>query len=1125
MKFHALLRLVPLYLISGSISTVAQAQTASIPVSAWFKENPEWSSASAVKTIDDSTSLEATPDRSGSILYYTGRKPQTPQLHGEAYLDDCVLQTEFLLPAGSKAGIFLLGRYRVDLASNGMGAIAAFAEPVTADANQTGIPPLQNAAGAATSWQTLEAKIRSPRFDEARNKTEDALLLEIKINGKIVQSNTVLRGWSRGSETPWHDRGGSTTILVDQGSLALRNFSLRRADFDAVKVPEVSGQPTNAAKLVDLVTLGETTFRGFGCVECHAIQRDDNSVKTGPNLFGLFTLEPRDRVVAAGGEGHRFTIKADHAYLVRSLRTPLDELAIAEKGASKGQPFLPAMPPFHPTVLSDHLVNAVGAFLATLNEPANQGAVIRLVTEAGVENYDPLTDRLQMLVDQSVRIQRGPMEHVSARAIHVGLPSGINFTFDPRVLAIAKIWQGGFLDMSGEWLNRGGSGLKIGYNSREIDLGAAAVLLAPLNAKGQPVDFSFKEPIFNDDATVRAAVNNPRDHLATLADVDAQFLGYTRDSTDPIASPVFNYRVGANTIALRTDFLPDGKVKMTISGDFTTPQRFVINEKTLGAVTVSTGTLSEGCWILPAGKYQGALAEGHLPFAPNAWHATPSKFNHRTQPLVIEASTPKIPTGYRVESYLGPKDNYGRDQLFEALGLAVAPDGTVVVATRTAGIWRLVKGEWHLFAEGLFDSLGVVVEDEHGLSVVVGQKAEVTRVSDTNGDGLADSFVTLTDAFSTTGNYHEYVHGPVRDAKGNYFVTLNLGDGSRGDAMYKAGGKYMGTSGGYRGWAIRIPAQGGFEPWADGLRSPASLGVAPDGRIWYADNQGEYVGTSKIFVLKQGGFYGHPAGLIDRPGMVPGSPEIAWEKVSNQRESAVILLPQGRLANSPGNPAWDTTGGKFGPYGNQMFLGDQTQSTLLRVATEQVGQHEQGVAIPFAFDLESGIMRPVFLPDGSMLVGQTGRGWQAKGGKVASLQRIAWDGQTIAPAIHHVSAVPGGFEIAFTVAVPASRSISDLGNAVTIKSWTYRDAPDYGSDELDEHAEPIAQTTIAPDRRSMRVTLTKTEQPRIHPQQTARVYQLSVASKTLWEISNPSFEAFYTLYEFPAEKPTPRNQP
>jgi hypothetical protein len=483
--------------------------------------------------------------------------------------------------------------------------------------------------------------------------------------------------------------------------------------------------------------------------------------------------------------------------------------------------------------------------------------------------------------------------------------------------------------------------------------------------------------------------------------------------------------------------------------------------------------------------------------------------------LVVEASAPELPRGYRAETYLGPKDNYGRKLLFEPLGLALAPDGTVVVATRTAGIWRLVHGEWRLFAEGLFDSLGVQVEDEHGLQIVVGQKAEVTRVADTNGDGRADTFTTLADQFSYHGNYHAYLHGPVRAANGDYFFTLNLADASSDDSMYQAGGKYMGTSGGFRGWAIRIPAKGGFEPWANGLRSPASLGFAPDGRLWYADNQGEYVGTSKLFVLKQGAFYGHPASLVDLPGLTPKSPELAWENVRDRREKAVVLFPQNRLANSPGNPAWDTTGGRFGPFAGQMLIGDQTQSNLLRVGIERVGDQEQGFAIPFATKLESGVMRPIFLSDGSLLLGQTGRGWQAKGGRVASLQRILWDGKTIPSSILRASVVPGGFRLDFTTALPPDRTERDVAAALAIKSWVYRDAPDYGSPEMDERQEAVSHIEIATDRKSVRIVLERTDQPQVHPQQTARVYQLTLAGKKFWEDAGPGFDVFYTLYQFP----------
>ncbi len=1086
------------------------------PLAESFQPNPAWSAAGAVEAVANGAKLQVTPGSPATAMVIVDAGAKSPHLRTKDYIGDAIVNVEYMFTAGAKAGVFIASCYRIQLDDAAAGAIGPMIDYDHPTADST-LAPVKAGPAQPGIWHKLEARVRPPRYNEAAAKSQNGLFLEVKIDGVVVQSNAIVTGWCRGSEFEWENPGGYVTISAANGSMAVRNVSVQRADFEAITLPAASGGPTNAGKLVDYVQQGAELFKAIGCAECHATQQGDFSQKTGPNLFGLFQTTPRDREIA-GAEGHRFTIKADRSYLFRSVRTPPDELAISEHGATKGQPYLPAMPPILPTVATDAQVDAIGAYLATLNEPANQGPVVKLVKETGLENYDPMKDRLLLLVDRTVRMQRGPMEKLSGRTIHVGLPNGINYSFDPRVLAIAQIWQGGFLDMGGEFLNRGGGGLKPGYESRQIALGTAP-LLAPLHLDNRAIDLSATSPVFHDNDRVRELLNSPRDLKDMIAEADAQFLGYERDSTKPDAAPVFKYRIGRNLVAIGTEFAADGAVKITVEGDFANVQAFAVNDAVLTGFKPSAGSFKDGRWALPPGKQTHATATARIAVAPKVWHPAPSDFNFRTQPLGRMDSKPDLPAGYTAEAYLGPKDNYGRDMLFEALGMALAPDGTVVVATRTAGIWRLVKGEWHLFAEGLFDSLGVQVEDEHGLVVVAGQKAELTRISDTNGDGLADKYETLTDAFTYTGNYHAYMHGPVRDTNGDYVVLLNLNDSTeQGTPEYKAGGKYMGTSGGFRGWAVHVPAKGGFIPWADGLRSPASIGLAPDGRMWYADNQGEFVATSKLFVLKQGKFYGHPAGLVDRPGMTPDSPEIAWEKVWPTKEKAVVLFPQGRLANSPGNPAWDVTGGKFGPFGGQIFLGDQTQSNLMRVTTEVVNGQEQGVAINFATKLESGVMRPLFLPDGSMLLGQTGRGWQAKGGHVASLQHVHWDGKTIPPSLHHVSAVAGGFDLVFTVPVPAAFADADLAGALAIRSWTYRDAPDYGSDELDEHDEAVTAVTLSADRTTLHVTLAKTEQPVVHPQQTARVYRITVSGEKVWNDKAPGLEAFYTLYAFPAAK-------
>ena len=1042
----------------------AQAQTPPASGSA-FRDNPAWTLADGALT----TQAEA------------GKTP----LVSRATLADSVTAFDYRAPAGASASLYVQGRYAFQLVGNG-------------------------------DWKHFELRFRAPRFDAGFNKVGNAFILDVR-NGADFRRSVILEGSSEGAYWQGEDRRGPSFIFVKQaGPFAIRNARHDAADFEQVKLPAATGGDTNEKDLKDLVALGKETFTQLGCEACHLVEKGSNAVSSGPTLFGLFRNEPRTREVVEGGEGHRFQVKANREYLHHSVRAPADQLAVAEGGATAGQAYLPVMPPFTKDILSDAQVDAIGDYLATLNDPTDRGPVTKLATLAPAAPYDPLADAMQWLVGDEVRLQRGPLPGTSGRAIHVGNPSGVNYTFDPRLLAVVKIWQGGFLEMSGEFTNRGNNGLALGYESREIGFGDREYLLAPLNPAGQPVDFSFKEGKFRDFATFKASLHSKENQLARIAAVDAQFLGYSRNSRDKLAAPAFKYRVGKNVVEVSTTISERGELAITVRGALVTPQVFALNPSLLKGANVSAGSVANDRWTLPAGKTAATLT-GNIAVASKAWRPAPSNYAYRNKPLVKAASRAALPAGYSIEDYFAPKDNYGRDQLFEALGLSVTKDGTVVVATRSAGLWRIVGGEWRLFAEGLFDSLGVVAEDAKGLVVVAGQKAELTRISDTNGDGIADKYETLFDAHSYHANYHSYMHGPVRARDGSYYFALNLVHDGGGTA-YMGGGSVMGTWGGFNGWAVRVMPNGKFELFANGLRSPASLGVSPDGRVWYTDNQGDFVATSKLFVLEKDKFYGHPAGLVDLPGMTPDSSAIKYDAVADRRERPVIMFPHNRVANSPGNPAW-ITAKTFGPFAGQMLIGDQTQSNLLRVVVQKVGDVEEGSVMPFFEGLESGVMRPVFLPDGSLLLGQTGRGWQAKGGKVAALQHVTWDGKTVAPQILAMVATPAGFRVDFTQPLGNGVSEAILKTALSMESWVYRDAPEYGSPELDLQAEGTTALVVSPDRKSLGITLASTEQKKVHPRQTGRIYHLKLSSATLFDANaQAELNAYYTLHAFPEKK-------
>jgi len=872
------------------------------------------------------------------------------------------------------------------------------------------------------------------------------------------------------------------------------------------------------AQEVDAVAEGKTAFELYGCVVCHAVAKDDASLRIGPNLHGLFLNEPREREAIDPKSGEKKKLKADKTYYVDSVRKSWDVLAVAESGPAKGTAFLAAMPLFTTEVLPDQAVENIWHYLRTLADTGQAGpAVVKLKQEkkaapksiVDIPNEEPVTKR--------TRVFRAPLRGSSGRALHVGLPNGMNYTFDSRFLSVRNIWGGGFLNLSKEREGRGTPGSVRGQGAQVFIEGGA--ILQPLTPTGVPVDFEFKEPDVLDDMAVEKWLWEDRDFPELLASVDAEFLGHT---LDPVTGdPTFHVRIGKNEILQKVTLSGDGRIEFAIEGKLKEPQKFELAETGLSDVKTEGGTFVGGMWTLdpakgPLYKLTARLAGGLV-----ARPILDREENWTPQPVVKTPAKEgrqklELPAGYSVEDWESPKDIFGRKQLFEPTGIAVAKDGTIVLGTRTAGVWRIRGDQWTLFAESTYECLGVVIEDDKGDKIVVTQKPELTRMSDTNGDGRADKFETVCDKYGFHANYHEYAHGPVRDAEGNYYITLNLAHGGSDRTSWRAGGPFMGSMGGYRGWAIRVTPEGISEPYAYGLRSPAGLAFDPDGRLWYAENQGEYVGSSKLVPLEKGKFYGHLSSLVDLPGkMKPDSGELKFDLWKDQRRLGAVWLPHGKLANSPGNPAWDTTGGKFGVYQKQMFIGDQTLSTLLRVVTEQAHGADQGCVIPFARGLASGVMRPCFLPDGSLLLGQTGRGWVSAGGSQDRLQRVIYDGQTVGADFHRINAAKDGFAIQFTQPIASLVTDEELAGALKVSSYFYADTGNYGSAEHNRRDDTLAGVKISSDRKSAAIEV---KDFGTGDQWLNRIYHIRIEdTKTLFGEAPvwKKLEAYYTLRAIP----------
>ena len=413
---------------------------------------------------------------------------------------------------------------------------------------------------------------------------------------------------------------------------------------------------------------------------------------------------------------------------------------------------------------------------------------------------------------------------------------------------------------------------------------------------------------------------------------------------------------------------------------------------------------------------------------------------------------------------------------FESGALQFLGPDRLACATRIGDLWigdgvmgDAPQPKWTLFERGLHEVLGLAAKDGW---IYATQRGEVTQLKDTNGDGRADVVETFCDGWGLSGDYHEYGFGSKFDREGNIWVVLCLTGSFTSEATY-------------RGWGLRVTPEGQVLPTTSGVRSPGGIGFNAAGDCFYTDNQGPWNGACKLQWLKPGSFVGHPGGnkWYDRPetrdavaaaGLKKPVEPKSGGRLQAERERIpelippTIYFPYPEMGQSASGVACDLSGGKFGPFQEQLFVGDQAHSTVMRVFLEKVDGIYQGACFMFRQGFDSGALYEEFAADGSLFVFCTERGWGARGGKQYALHRLVWTGETPFE-IREMRAKPDGFELAFTK--PASPETAGNAASYTLDTHTYIYQSSYGSPKVDATKPTISRVTVGPDGLTARLVI------------------------------------------------------
>ncbi len=213
-----------------------------------------------------------------------------------------------------------------------------------------------------------------------------------------------------------------------------------------------------------------------------------------------------------------------------------------------------------------------------------------------------------------------------------------------------------------------------------------------------------------------------------------------------------------------------------------------------------------------------------------------------------------------------------------------------------------------------------------------------------------------------------------------------------------------------------------------GLRAPNGVSVGPDDKVYCTDNQGNWVPSCPINLIKKDAFYGY--------SFHEGRPEPPAE-----REKPLCWIPYGRDKSS-GTLAWDL-GDKWGPFKGHM-IECSYDCSIFEVIEEFVGDQVQGGVVQFPLHFPSGTMRARFNPADGQLYLAGLRGWSSRAAKDECFQRVRYTGK---PAYYPlaVKTLHDGMEVTFSGALdPKSVEADNIG----AEQFNVIRKADYGSPEF-----------------------------------------------------------------------------
>lgn len=367
---------------------------------------------------------------------------------------DIELEMEIMLPKGSNSGIYLQGRYEVQLFDSWGVKAPSFSDiggiyrnwEVDPEKIYMGKAPLSNAAKAPGLWQKLKIAFKAPKFDENGNKIENARILSVELNGVVIHENVEIPRPTGGPLVNNEVPEGPLMIQGDHGAVAFRNIRYQRMKESTVKLSdlkyneflgkfqseeEMRAAPVAASGVVPLLTYEVTKAKNdFGLQFLGTLTVPEEGDYTFELIFN------GDGIVRVDGKevlsGWRITSGTTH---LAAGSYPIE--IVVFKISSWLDPRLGL------SISSESMYSKT--FHTFNSAPPDSEVVSPIFLQVGSE-----PKLLRAFLDF-----KGLSSRRLTHTIGVGSPEGIHYVYDLNAGNIACVWRGDFVDATPMWNDRG----------------------------------------------------------------------------------------------------------------------------------------------------------------------------------------------------------------------------------------------------------------------------------------------------------------------------------------------------------------------------------------------------------------------------------------------------------------------------------------------------------------------------------------------------------------------------------------------------------------------------------------------------------------------------------------------